>query len=703
MSKRIFALLLCVVMLIPCLASCSSGDPNDVGPYITMYLTDEIYDFDPARAHYNNGVSNVIGLMFDTLFKLDENGKVVKSLAKDYKVVENKDANEYTMEITLNETKWSNGQALTAEDVLYAWRRLLNQKNSYAAASLLFDIKNARAIKNGDEAPDDLGVETKGTNGIIITFEGKIDYDRFLMNLTSLATAPLLESAVEKNADWAKKSSTIITSGPFKLGKITYASTATNKDEEIEDDNALKANGTIGKETTAPMKLSYFYLERNRHYYRDDKKDILTSSVNPYRILVDCTKTDEELLAAYKAGDQEIFFMADIPLSLRTNEYVKNNVTVSDSLSTTVCYINQKIAPFNNPAVRQALSLAIDRKAIADAVVYAEAATGLVPPTVFNTEAGKNKETFRSAAGNALLNTGKDINGAKTLLSNAQINAADYSFSIKVAAYDDVNCKIAEMLAANWKELGFNVTVEKVQAIQNNDYLASQGEMPSDICDDIFIEAIERGKYEVILCDSGAYCADAYSVLSSYAKSFSGMALADGTYAQTSHHTGYDSAAYNKLMEAIYFLPYFSSLTENDYKAFGDELYTAEAFKQLYNDIRAIYQENGITPTNNEKEWAAQRAKLLHKAEELLMKDLPVIPIVFNKNGILASDKLSEISSSYCTPYNFTKTVLADHTSYTVSYKTLDAEGNETTEKVSIFENFPEIAWDAWKEEKAGN
>ncbi len=700
MSKRIFALLLCVVMLIPCLASCSSGDPNDIGPYITMYLTDEIYDFDPAQATYNNGASNVIGLLFDTLFKLDENGKVVKSLAKDYKIVEGN--NEYTMEITLNETKWSNGQAITAENVLYAWRRLLNQENSYAAASLLFDIKNARAIKNGDEAPDDLGVEIKGTDTIIITFEGKIDYDQFLMNLTSVATAPLLESAVEKTADWAKKSSTIVTSGPFKLGKITYT---IDGDEKVKDDNALQDDGTIDDAKSYPMKLSYFYLERNRHYYRDDKKDILTSSVNPYRILVDCTKTDEELLDAYKADDQELFFMADIPLSLRTNDYIKNNenLTVSDALSTTVCYLNQKIAPFNNAAVRQALSLAVDRKAIADAVVYAEAATGLVPNAVFNTEAGKGKETFRSAAGNALLNTEKDLNAAKTLLSNAKINAADYSFSIKVASYDDVNCAIAEMLAANWRELGFNVTVEKVQPLQNNDYLASQESVPTDICDDIFIEAIERGKYEVILCDSGAFCADASSMLSAYAKPFSGMALEDGTYAQASHHTGYDSASYNKLMEAVYFIPYFSSLTENDYTAFGDELYTAESFNQLYKDISAIYQENGIKPTDKESEWAAQKAKLLHKAEELLMKDLPVIPIVFNKNAVLTSDKLSDVSSSYDTPYNFTKAQLADHGTYVISYKTLDAQGNETTESVSIFEDFPEVAWEAWKAEKAGN
>ena len=52
MSKRILALLLCAVMLIPCLAACGKKDEEnpDPGAYITMYLTDEIYDFDPANA-----------------------------------------------------------------------------------------------------------------------------------------------------------------------------------------------------------------------------------------------------------------------------------------------------------------------------------------------------------------------------------------------------------------------------------------------------------------------------------------------------------------------------------------------------------------------------------------------------------------------------------------------------------------------------
>ncbi len=691
MSKRIFALALCFVMLLPCLFSCASNGEEDPGAYITMYLTDEIYDFDPAKAYYNSGTINIVSMMFETLFKLDENGKVVKGLTKSYEIIEDEANDEYAMVITLKETKWSNGQDLTAEDVVFAWRRLLNQDNSYAAASLLFDIKNARAVKEGDEAPDDLGVEALEPTILRITFEGRIDYDQFLLNLTSVATAPLSEGNVAKNADWAKKSSTIVTSGPFKLGRIKYD--AIEGAKKVTDDNAEKKDGTIGTASTSPMRISYFYLERNRHYYRDEEKEQkIDKSVTPYRILVDCTMSDEEILQAYKDG--KLFYMGDIPLSLRGDDFVKENVTLSDALSTTVCYLNESVEPFNYVEVREALSLAIDRDAIAEKVVYAKAATGLVPPSVFATVAGKKATTFREVAGD-LIATTQSLDAAKAKLKQKNITASDYSFSIKVAAYDEVHIAIAEMIAADWEELGFRVTVEQVQAVQNNDWLKTQEETPADVCDDLFVEALERGKYEVLLCDSTAFSADAYSVLSGFAKNFSGMALNSTTYEPTPHRSGYDCTEYNNIIEAIYYLPHFAGLDrETDYNTFGDEFYTKEEFQQVYDAVYAVYQKYGITPTTNSKSWADQRATLLYQAERILMMDMPVIPIVFNQNAVMESGEIKNVDATYYSPYYFQETNLKGYKNYTYTETEKDANGDEISTKVSIFENFPEIAWD---------
>ena len=697
MSKRIIALLLCALMLVPFLASCSKKDEDDVGAYITMYLTDDIFDFDPANAYYNKDTLNVVSLMFDTLFTLNEKGKVKGSLAKSYTIKENPARDEYTMEITLNETSWSNGTLISADDVVFAWKRLLKHTNNFAAASLLYDIKNARAVKEGDVSIDDLGVEALSVDLVRISFEGPIDYDQFLLNLTSVATAPLYENYVSKNADWAKKPATMVTSGPYKIGKINYKM---SEKETYFDDYALddiyalgvtiagdtsndRGKGDIGSGDFLIGDVNFFYLERNVYYYRDTERDAIDKSVTNYRILVDCSMSDSEILDAYK--NNQLFYIGDIPLSLRSDSFVKDKAEVSNALSTFVLYMNEEAIIddgkggsklFANATVREALSLAIDRNEIANAIGFTEAATGLVPPGVF--EAGKKaKKDFR-VVGGELISTSASMSKAKELLTAEGINPSSFSFSVKVAAYDDVNVAIAEKIVEAWKELGFKVTLDKVQAIKNNDYLKETNSITPDVCDDLLIESIQRSNYEVVAFDYNAYSVDAWSVLSSFANPFSGMQLDmndSSNYFLHPHSTGYNSQAYNDLMEAIYYIPYYANLSENNYEFLG--LYdTPEEFAALYQRVKAIYDEYGITPSTKSSDWTKQKATLLHKAEEMLLKDMPVIPVVFHQNAVMISKELKNVTATYYIPAYFRKTSLKSYLDY-----------------VPVFENFPNLDW----------
>lgn len=831
MSKRIIALLLSAVMLLFCFAGCASKDEEetDLGAYITMYLTDDIYDFDPANAYYNADTLNVVSLMYDTLFTLEEDGDVKKSLVKDYEFLVDKRTGEHYMEITLHETFWSNGIQLSADDVAFAWRRLLTSSNGFAAASLLFDIKNARAVKEGDESIDNVGIEAVSVDTLKVTFEGPIDYDQFILNLTSVATAPLLENYVTKNEDWAKKPSTMVTSGPFKLGKIVYSDILNDKGNSIEvrDDNAKDASGEYGAAYSVMKEVNYFYLERNVYYLRDVKRDKINSSVTGYRILVDCTKTDAQLLEDYQNG--KLFYIGSIPASLRGDAFVTENAKITDALSTFVCYMNEYAVIndggngsmlFSNKAVRQALSLAIDRNAIASAVVYAKAASGFVCPGVFN-EGKISKNDFRTVGGN-ILNTAADTAAAGKLLSDAGIDASKYSFSIKVPSYDEQHVTIVNMIAESWKALGFNVTVEEVSPVANNDYLKEVGAVPTDVCDDLFVESIKRNNYEVIAFDYNAYSVDAYSMLSNFATAFSGMGLDTVTYKDATtgqdvngyinnkNSTGYYNINYDNLMEAIYYIPYFASLdtttsknlvkikTEQPYietaamlaesaralaadasalatkaptlttkadktnslnkaiialqnatlelqrsyetsaqtfakkaeleasvaaaitavaniagassadettavQAGAEAIFAsvalfntaaaeaAEAAKladarTLYEIVSAIYAENGITPSTKTSDWTKQKAVLLHKAETILLEDMPVIPVIFNQNAVIVSKDLTKVSNTYYIPAYFRKTNLKNYKDYTY----VDDKG----ETVSIFAEFPAIAWD---------
>lgn len=605
MTKRIIALFLCLVSVVAVFAGCAGSiDPTSEykGQQITMYLAETIYDLDPANAYYNESTRSIVSLLFDTLFTLDENGKVKGSLAKKYTVDEDENADEYYMYIELNDTNWSDNTPVTADDVVYAWKRVLSYNNSFEAASLLFDIKGARDYNAGEVSEDDIGLTADGKT-VTIQFEGPIDYDHFVLNLTSLALAPLREDIAGKSEDWAKKPGTMVCSGPFKLARISFSQNSKNRYSDINYDVAAKAGDkTVYIPATESKNfreyvVNNFVLERNAYYYRDSEEDQkLDVSVTPYRIIVDCAMSDEDIKEAYEGGT--ILYIGDIPMSLR-NEY-KDKAVVKNSLSTNVLYFNQNAEIngekiFADAKVRQALSMAIDRDKIAEAVVFAEAATGLVPTGVFNSNSIKS--LFRDNASGSYKYLSHDLDAAKKLLKEAGISkASNYTINLTYATYDEVHTYIAEAVAAVWEELGFNVKLNKRGTVINNDYYKLTNSVPEDICDDLFAEDLRGGNFEVILLDLVAPSADAFSVLAPFAKAFSGqkmdMSVADN-YQLSAHVTGYDSEAYNAIIEKV-------------------------------------YTEKNI----------GNRAADLHAAEDILMEDMPVVPIIFNKSAYLVNDDL---------------------------------------------------------------
>ncbi len=600
MTKRLISLILCLLMLLPMLMACGDSgtdskdedEEEDKGAYIKMYITDVIYELDPAYSLNNRTTQKIVSLLYSGLFKLDENGKVKKDLVKSYTIFDDEETNQHKMTIVLNDTCWSDGISVDAADVIYAWKRIFEVENSDTAAALLFDIKNARAVVEGDCSIDDLGISDPEQNILEITFETKIDYDQFILNLTSPALVPLREDIVAKNIDWAKKPATTVCSGPFTLRSANY---------------------TEGEESMT--------LERNAYYFRDKNKDALDKSVTPYRLLIDFSATAEEIKSLYDAGT--LFYIGEIPVSLRAD--LADEAEITDEMSTHSYFLNEKALIANggegeylfaNEHVRRALSLAIDREAIAQSVVFAKAATGLVPYGVF--DAKSVKKLFREVGGNIIATTA-DMSAAQAELSAAGITASKYSFAITVRAESDVHMMIAEAVAAAWKQLGFNVTVNALKAVENDDYNKLTQEIAKDILDDAFNEAIYTGNYEVAALDYVSASADAFAMLAPLAKAFAGQAIDMTTlnYELVPHITGFDDEEYNALIES----------------AFAEK------------DINA-------------------RATLLHQAESMLLDKMPIIPIIFNQDAYVTSNQLSKVGSSYYANRIFTKTRLKNYELY---------------------------------------
>ncbi len=596
MKKRIVALALCLIMLLGVFTACSHGE-QDKGAYIRMYLAEKIYDFDPLAAYNNAEALQIIDLLFEGLFEADENGKPEKALVNKYKYVADDKEGTYTLTLELKETHWSDGTPLTSTHAQFAFRRLFSSDVSHPATALLYDIKNARKIANGEigYSVDDLKVSASDPETLEIEFEHNIDVDNFLVALCSPALYPMRDDIVEFNSDWAKSTTSLYCSGPFIVRSMNY--------EEKDG----------------------FVLERNSYYYRErslEKSDRIDKYVTPFRLVCDYTVPVEEQLANF--GKKEVgalYYLGSIPVSARsvlTEEYAKlfKKGDLVDAPSTHVLYMNRLASVngtqlFASKEVRQALSLAIDREAIAEALIFAEAADALVPGALLYR--ADKKATFRDKAA-SLLSTSADVEAAAALLEAAGIDATDYSFTIKVSARKTDHVLAAEMAAAAWEELGFKVTVEAldVKEVFNEDGSAA------GFYADPYAEALNSGDFQVIALDLVSVSTDAFGYLAPFAMPFSGNALSVSydekngyQYNVTPHITGYNDAAYNTLIEAAF--------NTYDYEA---------------------------------------RAEMMVEAEEMLLDDMPLIPVVYNKTFSLAAGKLGKIGSGFFAVSDFTKTKL---------------------------------------------
>ncbi len=717
MKKRILAFVLCVVMLVPLFSSCSGGLVESI---MQVYLSHQVYDLDPLNAMTNDAQLKIVSLIFAGLYKLDDNGRVQDDLAAKTEVINKEDKGEYTLRITLKETSWSDGSAVSSDDVVYTFKRVLKARNSNAATAMLMKIENAKEVKEGKVSIDRLGVTAPETDVVEISFTEFITdelLEEFKLSLTSPALFPLRETYVEGKPDWAKKPSSIVCSGPFILRKASYD------------------GGQV-------------ILERNEYYFRNREKDSEDKYVTPYRLVINYGVEAEQQLELYESG--QVVFVGEIPLSKR--EEYKSKVTLVDTLSTHTYYFNQNATVYNKgyndeiikyitdiyantndsvykkydtalkawnewqnkfkeevtlpypelptqpttvlgyyteadiaafkesvaeynaaveafkteyaimrleaelpptiPAVpepakqvklfadanvRKALSLVIDREAIAASVVYAKPATGLLNNKIFY--ASSADKTFRSQGG--VISTTKDLATAQSLLAASGITASDYSFAIRVRAADEVHVKIAEQVAAAWGELGFDVTVEPIDVKVNEDIDPSTKEVVSDIRDDLFDEqVVNAGNYQVMAFDLVAESPSAFSVLAPYALNYTGNATVSGAVkVQNPHQTGYNSEAYNELIE------------------------------------RAFNAES-----------ADERAELLLEAEKLLVDtDAAVMPVLFNQTAHMIGSELNarSLSQSYYGYFYFNKANLKGWEDYRESYFPETSEEPEDEEQPS--------------------
>ena len=115
----------------------------------------------------------------------------------------------------LRETQWSDGVPLTAEDFLYAWRRVLDPKTAASYAYFPYIIKNAELINAGKLPGSALGAYARGPHTLEVHLEHPAPY--LLEMLTHGSMMPVPRHVVEaKGKDWTRPGN-YVGNGAFML------------------------------------------------------------------------------------------------------------------------------------------------------------------------------------------------------------------------------------------------------------------------------------------------------------------------------------------------------------------------------------------------------------------------------------------------------------------------------------------------------
>ena len=512
--KKVLAFLLALSMCLVFVTGCtkiSDDDPAAKGAEFDVYFGKKVMTLDPAIAYTDDDAVKIINLIFEGLFRLDENGKLKKALAKKYEILEDPKTGEDYLEITINDTYWSDGSVVQANDVVYAWRRILNPDFDSPAASMLYCIKGAKDAKNGDVSVYDIGLYAVKANKFRVFFEEGANIDEFLYNLASPALVPVRENKVASYPDtWCTGATDLSTNGPFRVKK--YSADDPTEHITLERSRYYYLNQEV--ETEAKDKFVTPFRINIRYDVPLDR-----SMVVPSEALVNVA--DSDVISMF--NNKEIFYVSG--LTKATAAAYGKNVQIEEEASAFMFYFNFSSDAFEEVAIRKAFSMALDRNQIAEELgLGTTAATGILNGKVYNTKKGTS---FRKAGGD-VISASANLDAARAILDEAGIDPADYDDIYVLVRGDEMNDSyyseengfvsnekaILKAAVQAWTDLGFVVELD----IRNyHDY-------DEDGKDNGFIAAYESGEYDIVGMDYQMISAYALYNLAMFSSEYSGNA-----------------------------------------------------------------------------------------------------------------------------------------------------------------------------------
>ena len=414
--KKSLVLALVVLFAAPALFAAASAETSEgsVEQILTFALQNEPDGLDPGITN-NSFASPVLLNVFEGLVIYDESNSIVGGSAESWEISD--DGLTYTFHLRDN-LKWSDGSPLTADDFVYSYLRVLDPAVGAQYTEMLTAyIEGAAEYFAGTGNAASVGIKAADENTLVLTLLQPTAY--YIGILGMWVYSPVNEATTTANPDtWTLSAETFISNGPFKMQEISFG--------------------------------EGYKLVKNEHYW--NAANVRLDQVN-FRFIPDPSTA----LVALDNGDidgQWEIPSADLP-SLKASS---DALQIIPSYGTTYYEVNCLKAPYDDPRVRQALAMALDRTALIENVLQStdNPAFSLIAPGY-----SVDGVAYDSGRSNFGLSATADVAGARALLAEAGYPDGEGFPTLELSYYTNEAVKsIVEAMQQMWQEnLGIEVNI----------------------------------------------------------------------------------------------------------------------------------------------------------------------------------------------------------------------------------------------------
>ncbi len=284
----------------------------------------------------------VVNALFEGLTTYNAAGQATPGVAERWAISPDKLTYTFTLRPT---AKWSDGRPVRAQDFVSGWKRTLTPETASSYNYQLFYVKNAQAFAEGKTTDfSTVGVKALDDRTLQVTLENPTPFFLDLCSTPPLYPAPI--EVIEKYGDDWVKPGRIVNNGSYIL-----------EDWRINDKIRLR---------------------KNPHYWNASNVALDTIDILPI-------SKDNVAFNFYSSGVADLVMDKGLtPPALLNDLRPRSDFHAAPFLGIYFLRFNCEKPPFNDPRVRQAFALAVDKRVITEKITRAGElpATSFVPPGI---------------------------------------------------------------------------------------------------------------------------------------------------------------------------------------------------------------------------------------------------------------------------------------------------------------------------------